>query len=79
LRPWSVEPIPAGSPAERLWVALDLYAAGEDMMRQNLRRRHPRASEAEIAERLTAWLRTRPGAEHGDGAGKPVAWPRRVR
>jgi len=24
-----------------------------------------------------AWLRTRPGAEHGDGWGRPIRWPRR--
>jgi hypothetical protein len=58
--------------AERLRVALDLYEAGEQLMRQNLRRRHPDASEAEIAERLAAWLRERPGAEHGDAAGRPA-------
>jgi hypothetical protein len=25
---------------------------------------------------LVAWLRDRPGAEHGDAAGRPIPWPR---
>lgn len=53
--------------AERLEAALDLHRAGVDLMRQNLRRRHPDASEAEIESRLRGWLHTRPGAECGDG------------
>jgi hypothetical protein len=47
------------------------------MMRQNLKRRFPRASAAEIEERLEAWLGERPGAEGGDGVGIRHAWPRR--
>jgi hypothetical protein len=64
---------------ERLRLALDLFAAGEALMRQNLRRRFPAASEAEIEERLTAWLSDRPGAERGDAVGRPVPWPRASR
>ncbi|WP_394847942.1 hypothetical protein LZC95_10815 [Pendulispora brunnea] len=41
---------------ERLFLAFELYAAGEAMMSQNLRRRHPAASDAEIEERLHRWL-----------------------
>ena len=52
----------------------DLYQTAKDLMRQNLRRRHPDASEAEIADRLRAWLHHRPGAEQGD-----VSGPVRVR
>ena len=33
---------------------------GIELMRQNLRRRHPDESEAEIDERLEAWLLERP-------------------
>jgi hypothetical protein len=44
-------------------------------MRQNLRKQFPEATEAEIEKRLRAWLRHRPGAEHGDSSGKPVPWP----
>lgn len=58
--------------AERLRPALALFAAGVEMMRQNLRRQFPDADEREIQERLTAWLRHRPGAEYGDCMGRPV-------
>ncbi len=61
----------------RLELAFDLYEAGEQMMRQNLKRRHPEADREEIERRLAAWLCRRPGAESGDGAGRPVAWPRK--
>jgi hypothetical protein len=63
--------------AERLRLALDLYAAGEALMRQNLRRRHPAASEEEIEAQLTSWVSDRPGAPFGDAAGRPGRWPRR--
>ena len=57
--------------ADRLELALDLYAAGEAMMRSRLRREHPAASEAELEEMLVAWLRRRPGAPLGDAPGRP--------
>lgn len=44
-------------------------------MRQNLRRAHPHESDAEIAQRLGSWIRTRPGAEHGDCTGPLFGWP----
>jgi hypothetical protein len=53
---------------------LDLYQTSQDLMRQNLRRRHPGASEKEVEERLIAWSQHRPGAELGD-----VGGPIRVR
>jgi Rv0078B-related antitoxin len=62
----------------RLRTAFDLFTAGERMMRQNLRRRHPDASAAEIEEMLWKWLMQRPGAEYGDGVGRPVTWPRKA-
>jgi hypothetical protein len=46
-------------------------------MRQNLRRAHPAVDAAAIEELLLAWLRTRPGAEHGDAVGRPGTWPRK--
>jgi hypothetical protein len=55
----------------RMKVAFDLYETAEAIMRQNLRRRHPEADEAEIERGLAAWLRHRPGAEHGDAVGRP--------
>jgi len=61
---------------ERYRLLLDLFEAGEEIMRQSLRRRFADASEAEIEDRLTAWLHERPGAEHGDADGQPARWPR---
>jgi hypothetical protein len=52
--------------------AFDLFEAGLDLQRQNLRRRHPAATEEEIHALLEAWLQHRPGAEHGDGEGRPA-------
>ncbi|MCC6850658.1 MAG: hypothetical protein IT294_19380 [Deltaproteobacteria bacterium] len=63
--------------AERYRVALDLFEAGEQIMRQNLRRRFPSADTDEIEARLEAWLHTRPGAEGGDAVGRVRPWPRR--
>jgi len=62
--------------AERLRLALSLFAAGEAMMRQNTRRRLPDAGAAELEQRVIAWLSERPGAEFGDAVGLPGAWPR---
>ena len=62
--------------AERLRLALEMFGAGEAMMRQKLRREHPDETDAEIEGRLIAWLPDRPGAEAGDAVGRPVAWPR---
>lgn len=59
--------------AERFRCALELHEAGVVLMRQNLRRRFPAASDAEIEERLVAWLSVRPGAEHGDSVGTVVS------
>lgn len=58
------------SPAEKLRAALELHEVGVAVMRQNLRRRHPDAPHSRIEQLLAAWLRTRPGAEHGDGVGR---------
>lgn len=56
----------------RLRSAFDLYAAALDIQRVNLRRRHPEATEAELEQRLHAWLLDRPGAPLGDGDGVPT-------
>jgi hypothetical protein len=61
--------------ARRLRLALEMFGLGESMMRQNLRRAHPEATDAEIEARLTAWLQTRPGAEDGDCPGKRIPVP----
>ena len=65
------EPIRDPKVMSRMRMAFDLYETAEAIMRQNLRRRFPDAEEAEIERRLVAWLRSRPGAEHGDGPGRP--------
>lgn len=59
------------SPAEKLRAALELHDVGVALMRQNLRRRNPNVSAADIEKLLLDWVRTRPGAEHGDAVGRP--------
>lgn len=54
----------------KLRTALRLYETGVAMKRAQLRRADPAADEAELDRRMVAWLRTRPGAEHGDAAGQ---------
>lgn len=64
--------------AARLRVAMELFEAGVEMMRQTLRRDHPDLASQEIEARLRAWLRERPGAEFGDAVGRRISWPRRT-
>jgi hypothetical protein len=61
--------------ARRLRTALDLCSLGESMRRAQLRREHPDATDEDIEALLVAWLETRPGAERGDGWGRPISWP----
>lgn len=68
---------PSTTPAERLRIALDLADLAQRMMLHKLRRDHPDEGEDEVLVRLERWMRTRPGAEHGDSAGRPIPWPRR--
>ena len=65
-------PLRSLSPAESLRASLDLFEAGVDLMRQNLRRQHPQADDREIDRLLGHWLRERPGAEFGDCSGLVV-------
>ena len=65
------EPVRDPKVLSRMKMAFDLYETAEAIMRQNLRRRFPYAQEAEIERQLVSWLRRRPGAEHGDGPGRP--------
>jgi hypothetical protein len=53
----------------RLRTALELHDSGVALKRAQLRRADPRASEELIVQRLGAWLRSRPGALHGDSEG----------
>ena len=63
----------AASAAEKLRVAFDLADEGMALQRQNLRRRHPGASEAEIDRLFEEWLCDRPP----DSPGRLIDWPRR--
>jgi len=63
--------------AAKLRTALDMYALGESIMQQNLRREFPNASAEEIEAKILKWLADRPGAEHGDAPGR-VRDPRQV-
>lgn len=56
--------------AEKLRIALEMFALGESMMRQNIARAHPDLTPAEIEARLAAWLSERPGAQDGDAPGR---------
>lgn len=62
--------------AGRLAIALDLFAASEEIVRQNLRRQHPNDPPSLIERYLEEWIHRRPGAESGDGEGRPLSWPR---
>jgi hypothetical protein len=66
------------SVVEAFRTTLDLFQTGFDLMRQNLRRRHPEAAEADIERLLHEWLLERPGAELGDCPGRPVDLNTRV-
>jgi hypothetical protein len=61
--------------AARLRTAFELCELAESMRRAQLRREHPDATDDEIEARIVAWFQTRPGAEHGDSWGRPIAWP----
>ena len=58
--------------ADKLRLAVDLAEAGLDVMRARLQREDAEADAEEIERRLVAWLRERPGAEHGDAEGRPA-------
>ncbi len=57
--------------AQRFRIALDMYEFGERMARSGLRRRHPAATEEQIARMLREWRVARTGAPSGDAAGRP--------
>lgn len=58
-----MEPIRDPEILARAEAAFDLCQAAEDIMRQNLRRWHPQASEEEIRQRFAAWVEKRPYIE----------------
>jgi hypothetical protein len=62
--------------ASRLRATCALADAARELMRARLKLEHPEATNQAIEGMLSDWLRTRPGAEHGDGVGRPGRWPR---
>ena len=62
--------------SRRLNLAFELFEAGCEIMKQNLKRRHPDLSSEQLQGKLVSWLQNRPGAEHGDAPGRPGRWPR---
>jgi hypothetical protein len=61
------------TPGQRLEAALEMWEDGVALMRANLRRRMPSATEDELDAALDAWLCDRPP----DADGVPVPWPKR--
>ncbi len=49
--------------------AFELYELAEQIMLQNIRRRHPELNEEEVEERLVAWLQHR---DEADRYGRPT-------
>jgi uncharacterized protein YccT (UPF0319 family) len=58
-----MEPIRDPDVLARARAAFDLCEAAEQMMRQNIRRWYPDASEEEIRQRFAAWVEKRPYVE----------------
>jgi hypothetical protein len=58
-----MEPVHDPKSLARAAAAFDLCRTAEDIMRKNLRRRHPEASEEEIRQRFRAWVEKRPYTE----------------
>ncbi len=56
----------------RAVTAFELNALGIEVMRANLRRRHPEETDAGIEARLAAWMVSRPHAPSGDADGTPA-------
>ncbi|MDJ0763305.1 MAG: hypothetical protein QNJ97_09980 [Myxococcota bacterium] len=54
----------------RLCLAFELFEAGLEIMRQNLKRRYPGCGVNEIERMLEEWLLERDGAPHGDVSGR---------
>lgn len=48
----------------------DLAELGAAMYRQRLRREQPGIDESQLDELVGEWLRSRPGAPHGDAVGR---------
>lgn len=64
---------PKSTPEGRFLLAFEMAEFGIALMRANLRRRFPDASDAEVATRLAAWIE---GPDPSDQDMKCIAWPR---
>ena len=64
--------LPAGTVQQRTRTTIELFETAQRIMRQNLRRRFPDLDAGEIEHKLMEWRHHRPGAEFGDGVGKPI-------
>ncbi len=49
----------------RMESAFELYELAEQIMLQNIRRRHPGLTDEELEERLVAWLQHRDADSYG--------------
>lgn len=56
--------------ARRLETAFELFDLGVELLQAKLQREHPEWTEDEVRAGVGRWLRTRPGAEWGDGLGR---------
>ena len=64
---------PKSTPAGRFLLAFEMADFGIALMRENLRKRFPHQSQAEIARRMAEWLE---GPDpRGDGF-REIQWPR---
>ncbi len=61
---------------DRLQSTCALADTARELKRAQLRLEHPGIERDEVEAMLARWLQTRPGAEDGDGAGRPARWPR---
>jgi hypothetical protein len=72
----SPQPRAMNAMASRLMEALEMWEDGVQIMRENLRRRLPRATNEEIEDELSRWLA---GPDLVDSDHVVVAWPRQAR
>jgi hypothetical protein len=58
--------------SQRFFITCELHDAGVEFKRQQIHRKHPDWSDAEVGKALQAWLLDRPGAPFGDVGGDVV-------
>lgn len=58
--------------AARLRMAFEMAEMGARMVEAKYRREHPDATDEAVADHIARWWGDRPGAPHGDAAGRPV-------